>query len=83
MLLGAGQDPTKTMNLLTAAIKPDDDSDGDLRFCFRVVSPGKVWSIQAENELERMEWMTLIQVRGVTDAVDAVCILCAAHLAHI
>lgn len=56
--------PQNTVNLQTSTIKQDseDERDRHLMFCFRVVSPGKVYLLQAENGLERKEWMQCIQV---------------------
>lgn len=34
-----------TVNLLTSTIKPDADQS-DLRFCFRIISPTKVYTLQ-------------------------------------
>jgi PH domain len=58
--------PQNTVNLQTTTIKADgeDERDRHLRFCFRVVSPSKTYILQAENELERKEWMEFLQVRG-------------------
>ncbi|KAK9807526.1 hypothetical protein WJX72_001570 [[Myrmecia] bisecta] len=52
--------PQNTVSLLTATIKSDSDEPG-LRYCFRVVSPEKVYTLQAENDLEQREWMETIQ----------------------
>ena len=49
-----------TVDLHTATIKLDAEEPG-LRLCFRVVSPQKVYTLQAETEAERAEWMGAIQ----------------------
>lgn len=51
-----------TVNLLTATVKVDSD-DPALRFCFRVISPEKTYTLQADSDLDRQEWMTAIQAR--------------------
>ncbi|XP_024041806.1 ADP-ribosylation factor GTPase-activating protein AGD1 isoform X1 [Citrus clementina] len=48
-----------TVNLLTSTIKPDADQS-DLRFCFRIISPTKVYTLQAENTLDQMDWIEKI-----------------------
>lgn len=45
--------------LLTCSVK--DNEEEDLRFCFSVVSPNKVLTLQAENEAEKQEWIQVIQ----------------------
>ena len=42
-----------TVSLLTATIKPDLEDAPAMRFCFRVVSPGKTYCLQAESEADR------------------------------
>eukprot|EP00884_Botryococcus_braunii_P002527 jgi/Botrbrau1/12275/Bobra.0323s0015.1 len=49
-----------TVNLLTATVKVDSE-DPALRFCFRVISPEKTYTLQADNDLDRSEWMSAIQ----------------------
>ncbi|XP_057422877.1 ADP-ribosylation factor GTPase-activating protein AGD1-like isoform X4 [Lotus japonicus] len=51
-----------TVNLLTSTIKADAEQS-DLRFCFRIISPSKVFTLQAENALDQMDWME--QINGV------------------
>ena len=46
--------------LLTSSVKENDEED--LRFCFSVMSPDKVLTLQAENEAEKQEWIQVIQV---------------------
>ncbi|KAJ6875897.1 ADP-ribosylation factor GTPase-activating protein AGD1 isoform X2 [Populus alba x Populus x berolinensis] len=48
-----------TVNLLTSTIKVDADQS-DLRFCFRIISPMKVYTLQAENALDQMDWIEKI-----------------------
>ncbi|XP_058731918.1 ADP-ribosylation factor GTPase-activating protein AGD3-like isoform X1 [Vicia villosa] len=48
-----------TVNLLTSTIKVDADQS-DLRFCFRIISPSKNYTLQAENAVDQMEWMEKI-----------------------
>lgn len=52
--------PQNTVNLLTSTIKMDDE-EGVLRHAFRVISPAGLYTLQAENELERQEWVEAIQ----------------------
>ncbi|XP_057751676.1 ADP-ribosylation factor GTPase-activating protein AGD3-like isoform X2 [Arachis stenosperma] len=48
-----------TVNLLTSTIKADSDQS-DLRFCFRIISPSKNYTLQAENAVDQMDWMEKI-----------------------
>ncbi|CAK9861220.1 unnamed protein product [Sphagnum jensenii] len=48
-----------TVNLLTSTIKIDAEQS-DLRFCFRIISPSKTYTLQAENVIDRMDWMDKI-----------------------
>ncbi|KAK9090009.1 hypothetical protein Sjap_023186 [Stephania japonica] len=48
-----------TVNLLTSTIKVDADQS-DLRFCFRIISPAKNYTLQAENEMDQMDWIEKI-----------------------
>lgn len=48
-----------TVNLLTSTIKIDAEQS-DLRFCFRIISPAKSYTLQAENAIDRMDWMDKI-----------------------
>lgn len=48
-----------TVDLLTSTIKLDAEQ-GDLRFCFRIISPSKAYTLQAENGAERAEWVDKI-----------------------
>ncbi|XP_047156429.1 ADP-ribosylation factor GTPase-activating protein AGD1-like [Vigna umbellata] len=48
-----------TVNLLTSTIKVDADQS-DLRFCFRIISPTKNYTLQAENAVDQMDWMQKI-----------------------
>ncbi|KAK7318336.1 hypothetical protein RJT34_03035 [Clitoria ternatea] len=69
-----------TVNLLTSTIKVDADQS-DLRFCFRIISPSKNYTLQAENAVDQMEWMEKIngviaslfsvQTLGMPPAVDS------------
>ncbi|KAK9277441.1 hypothetical protein L1049_006984 [Liquidambar formosana] len=48
-----------TVNLLTSTIKVDADQS-DLRFCFRIISPTKNYTLQAESSLDQMDWIEKI-----------------------
>ncbi|CAK9195534.1 unnamed protein product [Sphagnum jensenii] len=48
-----------TVNLLTSTIKIDAEQS-DLRFCFRIISPSKNYTLQAENAIDRMDWVDKI-----------------------
>ncbi|GBG76896.1 hypothetical protein CBR_g23110 [Chara braunii] len=48
-----------TVDLLTSTIKNDAEQT-DLRFCFRIISPLKTYTLQAENAQDRAEWMDKI-----------------------
>nr|GEV60446.1 ADP-ribosylation factor GTPase-activating protein AGD3 [Tanacetum cinerariifolium] len=48
-----------TVNLLTSTIKVDADQS-DLRFCFRIISPKKNYTLQAESTLDQMDWIEKI-----------------------
>lgn len=48
-----------TVNLLTATIKVDAEQS-DLRFCFRIISPTKNYTLQAESALDQMDWIEKI-----------------------
>ncbi|GAV60185.1 PH domain-containing protein/ArfGap domain-containing protein/BAR domain-containing protein/Ank_2 domain-containing protein [Cephalotus follicularis] len=48
-----------TVNLLTSTIKVDADQS-DLRFCFRIISPTKIYTLQAENALDQKDWIEKI-----------------------
>ncbi|KAG2334184.1 hypothetical protein Bca52824_005364 [Brassica carinata] len=48
-----------TVNLLTSTIKVDADQS-DLRFCFRIISPSKNYTLQAESALDQMDWIEKI-----------------------
>ncbi|CAL9197644.1 unnamed protein product [Musa hybrid cultivar] len=48
-----------TVNLLTSTIKVDADQS-DLRFCFRIISPTKNYTLQAENAMDQMDWIEKI-----------------------
>ena len=55
-----GGSAKETVGLTTSTLKMDVD-DSALRFCFRIVSPDKTYTLQAENEQDRSEWMGAIQ----------------------
>ncbi|KAJ3680255.1 hypothetical protein LUZ60_016533 [Juncus effusus] len=44
-----------TINLLTSTLKLDSEQK-DLRFCFRIISPMKTYTLQAENKGDQMDW---------------------------
>ncbi|CAI9113739.1 OLC1v1014405C1 [Oldenlandia corymbosa var. corymbosa] len=48
-----------TVNLLTSTIKADAEQS-DLRFCFRIISPAKNYTLQAESAPEQMDWIDKI-----------------------
>ncbi|KAH7653699.1 Arf-GAP with coiled-coil ANK repeat and PH domain-containing protein [Dioscorea alata] len=48
-----------TVNLLTSTIKVDADQS-DLRFCFRIISPTKNYTLQAESAADQMDWIEKI-----------------------
>ncbi|XP_051148167.1 ADP-ribosylation factor GTPase-activating protein AGD3-like isoform X2 [Andrographis paniculata] len=48
-----------TVNLLTSTIKVDAEQS-DLRFCFRIISPTKIYTLQAESEADQMDWVNKI-----------------------
>ncbi|XP_059655216.1 ADP-ribosylation factor GTPase-activating protein AGD4-like isoform X2 [Cornus florida] len=49
----------RTVDLRTSTIKIDAE-DTDLRLCFRIISPAKSYTLQAENEADRMDWINKI-----------------------
>ncbi|KAH9771454.1 ADP-ribosylation factor GTPase-activating protein AGD4 [Citrus sinensis] len=49
----------RTVDLRTSAIKMDGE-DTDLRLCFRIISPVKTYTLQAETEADRMDWTSKI-----------------------
>ncbi|OIT36440.1 PREDICTED: ADP-ribosylation factor GTPase-activating protein AGD3-like isoform X1 [Nicotiana attenuata] len=49
----------RTVNLLTSTIKADAEQS-DLRFCFRIISPTKSYTLQAESAAEQMDWIEKI-----------------------
>ncbi|XP_075082999.1 ADP-ribosylation factor GTPase-activating protein AGD2 isoform X2 [Nicotiana tabacum] len=49
----------RTVDLHTSTLKPDAE-DTDLRLCFRIISPLKTYTLQAESEAERVDWMNKI-----------------------
>ncbi|WOL03750.1 hypothetical protein Cni_G12470 [Canna indica] len=51
--------PRHTVNLLTSTIKIDADQS-DLRFCFRIISPAKNYTLQAESAMDQMDWIEKI-----------------------
>ncbi|GAA0145530.1 hypothetical protein LIER_05705 [Lithospermum erythrorhizon] len=48
-----------TIDLRTSTIKIDAE-DSDLRLCFRIISPRNTYTLQAESEPERVDWMNKI-----------------------
>ncbi|KQJ99167.1 ADP-ribosylation factor GTPase-activating protein AGD3 [Brachypodium distachyon] len=48
-----------TVNLLTSTIKVDAEQS-DLRFCFRIISPIKIYTLQAESAIDQMDWIEKI-----------------------
>ncbi|KAL5721541.1 ADP-ribosylation factor GTPase-activating protein agd4 [Ranunculus cassubicifolius] len=51
-----------TVNLRMSTIKIDAEHT-DLRLCFRIISPIKTYTLQAENEADRLDWVD--KIRGV------------------
>lgn len=49
----------RTVDLRTSAIKMDAEYT-DLRLCFRIISPVKTFTLQAETEADRMDWTSKI-----------------------
>ncbi|XP_028096433.1 ADP-ribosylation factor GTPase-activating protein AGD4-like isoform X1 [Camellia sinensis] len=49
----------RIVDLRTSTIKIDAE-DTDLRLCFRIISPAKTYTLQAENEVDRIDWMNKI-----------------------
>jgi hypothetical protein len=62
-LPGRGARPKNTLPLLTSTVKMDAE-DPSMRCCFRVVSPSGTYTLQAESEFERAEWIAALQVKG-------------------
>ncbi|KAL9680668.1 hypothetical protein QQ045_018553 [Rhodiola kirilowii] len=52
-----------TVNLLTSTIKVDAEQS-DLRFCFRIISPTKTYTLQAESAADQTDWIE--KITGVT-----------------
>ncbi|XP_019450952.1 PREDICTED: ADP-ribosylation factor GTPase-activating protein AGD2-like isoform X2 [Lupinus angustifolius] len=52
------------VDLCTSTIKMDAE-DTDLRLCFRIISLSKSYTLQAENEADRMDWVNKI-TGGIT-----------------
>uniref|UniRef100_A0A7N0V0Y2 Uncharacterized protein n=1 Tax=Kalanchoe fedtschenkoi TaxID=63787 RepID=A0A7N0V0Y2_KALFE len=48
-----------TVDLLTSTIKIDADQT-DLRFCFRIISPSKIYTLQAESATDQIDWIEKI-----------------------
>eukprot|EP00257_Ricinus_communis_P025595 XP_025013009.1 ADP-ribosylation factor GTPase-activating protein AGD4 isoform X2 [Ricinus communis] len=57
--LGEGSLACRIIDLRTSTIKMEAE-DTDLRLCFRVISPLKTYTLQAENETDRMDWVNKI-----------------------
>ncbi|XP_065870153.1 ADP-ribosylation factor GTPase-activating protein AGD4-like isoform X1 [Euphorbia lathyris] len=47
------------IDLHTSTLKIDSD-DSDLRLCFRIISPSKSYTLQAESGADRMDWVNKI-----------------------
>ncbi|KAK4754330.1 hypothetical protein SAY87_002434 [Trapa incisa] len=52
----------RMIDLHTSTIKVDAE-DRDLRLCFRIISPVKSYTLQAENDADRGEWIN--KIKGV------------------
>ncbi|CAL1381260.1 unnamed protein product [Linum trigynum] len=48
-----------SVDLNTSTLKMDSDNT-DLRLCFRIISPLKTYTLQAENAADRMDWVNKI-----------------------
>ena len=56
------QRPQNTVNLVTAAVKKGlDAEDKQVPFSFRIVSPEREYSLQAEDEIDAQAWMDMLQ----------------------
>uniref|UniRef100_A0A7N0UJ13 Uncharacterized protein n=1 Tax=Kalanchoe fedtschenkoi TaxID=63787 RepID=A0A7N0UJ13_KALFE len=53
---------SRSIDLRTSTIKIDAE-DPDLRLCFRIISPIKTYTLQAESEAERIDWIN--KIKGV------------------
>ncbi|XP_044488907.1 ADP-ribosylation factor GTPase-activating protein AGD4-like isoform X2 [Mangifera indica] len=51
----------RSVDLRISAIKMDAE-DTDLRLCFRIITPMKTYTLQAEKEADRMDWVNKITV---------------------
>jgi Arf-GAP/coiled-coil/ANK repeat/PH domain-containing protein len=69
---GAAGPPPVTLSLLTTMVKASAEAPlHTLRFCFRVVSPARTLTLQAENAKEQKEWMEAIS--------DAIAVALSTH----
>jgi hypothetical protein len=68
-LPGRGARPKNTLPLLTSTVKMDAE-DPSMRCCFRVVSPSGTYTLQAESEFERAEWIAALQVSAAAGAAN-------------
>ncbi|KAA3454042.1 ADP-ribosylation factor GTPase-activating protein AGD4-like isoform X3 [Gossypium australe] len=50
---------SRTVDLRASTIKLDTE-DTDLRLCFRILTPLKTYTLQAENGVDRMDWVNKI-----------------------
>ncbi|KAJ8759370.1 hypothetical protein K2173_006890 [Erythroxylum novogranatense] len=57
--LGEGSLDCCFIDLRTSTLKMDAE-DTDLRLCFRIISPSKTYTLQAENGADRSEWANKI-----------------------
>ncbi|CAM8956365.1 unnamed protein product [Rhodiola kirilowii] len=53
---------SRSIDLRTSTIKIDAE-DPDLRLCFRIISPIKAYTLQAESEADRIDWIN--KIKGV------------------
>lgn len=60
--------PTTAINLLLCSVKAKDDIDR--RFCFEVISPDKTYLLQAENEEQMHDWISILQ-NATADALNS------------
>eukprot|EP01114_Cavostelium_apophysatum_P020833 TRINITY_DN7092_c0_g1_i1.p1 TRINITY_DN7092_c0_g1~~TRINITY_DN7092_c0_g1_i1.p1 ORF type:complete len:501 (+),score=147.87 TRINITY_DN7092_c0_g1_i1:123-1625(+) len=64
-----GKDPTPitAINLLLCTVKVKYDIDR--RFCFEIISPGKTYILQAEDQEKMNTWIAVIQ-NGISDSLN-------------
>lgn len=61
---GSDQHLHNTVNLITATVKPGvnlESGQQDIPYAFRVISPGREYALQAEDDVTSKEWMETLQ----------------------